>query len=527
MRSISASRELTVVLGRPGVRGDTEGDSTQALLDSPAGLVFARGALYVADVGNRRVQRFYVSRRTVETLVGGYMQPWGLCAEGDALFMADSLQEAVFRVDTRTGMTTLVAGSNRFGYAGQTNGRGGVARFRTPRGIDCGDGTLFLADRGNAQLRRLDLATSQVSLVAGSVANGLGYRDGQSAYALFRDVQSALRVGDTVYVGDDGVLRGVSLGDAMVGTAAGVGENVGLDSSGIERGDLFKPEGLVVSPADGAAFIAGGRSGAVHRVDLATGATTIFVGNPESKGFFDAWGLDARFGTVSAITTDGRGTLFVADPDNHAVRSIRIATREVTTIAGTPSLCGNDDGVLRQATFCDPAGLAFDHGTLFVADSATQTVRRIDLEGGKVSTVAGQPFAAGNVDGTASAARFSSPTGLAFASGSLFVADREDGTVRRVNAATGAVTTLAGAHFDGPTAVASSGGDALLVLDRGAVDRMSLATGQVVRLFSAGTGLHTGSVAPSLGHPVGIVELSLGDALLVDRSESAVVRLAY
>jgi hypothetical protein len=520
------TRKLTVAVGQPGVRGDTEGDVAQALLDSPAGLAFGGGILYVADVGNRRIRRVDLAARKVGTLTAGFMQPWGLCVDGDTLFVAESLQEAVFRIDVRAGAPVLVAGSNRFGYAGATNGRGSVARFRTPRGIDCTKEALFVADRGNAQLRRLDRETSEVTSVAGSVAKGVGYRDGQSVYALFRDVQSTLRMGDTVYVGDDAVLRAVSLADAMVGTAAGVGERLAFDTNSIERGELLEPEGIVVSPADGAAFVTGGRSWSLHRVDLATGATTIFAGSPFGRGFFDAWGVDARFGVLTAIATDGRGTLFVADPDNHAVRAVRTATREVTTVAGTPSVCGNDDGPLQSATFCDPAGLAVDHGALFVADASTHTVRRVDLGSGQVSTLAGEPFARGNVDGVGRGARFSSPTGLAFAGGALFVADREDGSVRRVDVATGTVTTVPGVHFENPTALAQSR-DGLLVLDRASVDRLSLPGGQVSRLFPAGQGLRLGSVAPSLGHPTGIAELSSGDAVVVDRSESAVVRIAF
>jgi hypothetical protein len=199
----------------------------------------------------------------------------------------------------------------------------------------------------------------------------------------------------------------------------------------------------------------------------------------------------------------------------------------VATVAGTPSLCGNDDGALQEATFCDPAGLAFDRGAVFVADASTHTLRRIDLGTGMVSTLAGEPFARGSVDGVGRAARFSSPAGLAFAGGALFVADREDGLVRRVDVATGEVRTVAGAHFDRPTALAASGGDGLFVLDRVSVERLSLASGQVARLLLAGPGLRTGSAEPSLGHPTGLAELSPGDVLLVDRSESTVVRLAF
>ena len=485
------------------------------------------GTLYVSDVGNRSVRRIDPGRRRVDTLATGLMQPWGLCVDAGALLVADSLQESVLRIDLATGTQTAVAGSNRFGYAGATSGPGRAARFRTPRGIDCGKDAVYLADRGNAELRRLDRTTWEVTTLAGSIAGGVGYRDGQGIYALFREPQSTLAWDDrTIYVGDEGALRAVSRPDGMVTTAAGVGERLAFDLDAIERRELLQPEGIAI--ADGSAFVSGGHSWAIHRVNLMTGESTVFAGSPESRGFGDAWGVDARFGAVSAIAGDGRGTLFVADPDNHAVRAVRVATRRVETIAGAPMQCGNDDGSLLAVSFCEPAGVAFGDGALYVADASAQTIRRIDLAGRAVATIAGKPFTRGDVDGAGDSARLSSPAGLVFAEGALFVADRENGVVRRVDLATHAVTTVGGARFDRPTSLAlTSTPGTLLVGDRASVSLLVVATGARTRLAVAGPGLRLGSVAPSLGYPTGIVELGPGDALVVDRSESAVLRLAY
>jgi hypothetical protein len=209
------------------------------------------------------------------------------------------------------------------------------------------------------------------------------------------------------------------------------------------------------------------------------------------------------------------------------VRAVSIATRRVTTVVGTPSLCGNADGPVGVATFCDPAGLAFRQGVLFVADASSHTIRRVDLAAGTVATVAGTAFAPGNADGFGATARLSSPSALAFVGDALFVVDGDDGRVRRVDVTTGEVSSIAGARFDGPSALARGEGDTLLVVDRAAVSRLSIATGKVEKLFSAGPGLRTGTAAPALGHPASLVELASGDALVVDRSENAVLRLLF
>ncbi|EOD25371.1 hypothetical protein EMIHUDRAFT_237801 [Emiliania huxleyi CCMP1516] len=135
----------------------------------------------------------------------------------------------------------------------------------------------------------------------------------------------------------------------------------------------------------------------------------------------------------------------------HKIRRVEVATGEVTSIAGSGG-GGDVDGVGDAAQFYNPAGLAIspDGGALFVADQCSHKIRRVEVATGAVTTVAGSGEN-GDADGVGDAAQFCGPTGIAVIpdGGALFVADLDNHKIRRVEVATGAVTTLAGSGTEG------------------------------------------------------------------------------
>jgi sugar lactone lactonase YvrE len=159
------------------------------------------------------------------------------------------------------------------------------------------------------------------------------------------------------------------------------------------------------------------------------GVVTTLAGLAGNSGNTDATGTNARFNSPTGITVDGPGNLYVADTDNNTIRKVT-AGGVVTTLA---------------TGFNHPSDVAADGaGNLFVADAGNNTIRKIIISTGAVSLVAGQAGSRGSADGTGSAARFSSPEGVAVdSSGNLYVADTNNQTIRKVSLA-GAVTTLAG-----------------------------------------------------------------------------------
>jgi hypothetical protein len=149
---------------------------------------------------------------------------------------------------------------------------------------------------------------------------------------------------------------------------------------------------------------------------------------------------------LSHIAAASDGTLFVSDPGGNTI--LRVGPEKVVTIlAGTPGKAGATDGSGSRARFNSPKGLALDReGTLYVADSANQTIRRIAPDG-QVSTLVGKPGKRGTVDGPGEVARLDRPASIAIDStGTLYVTNGEDNLIRKISPA-GVVSTLNAQQF--------------------------------------------------------------------------------
>jgi sugar lactone lactonase YvrE len=160
-------------------------------------------------------------------------------------------------------------------------------------------------------------------------------------------------------------------------------------------------------------------------------------------GTTDGFGSSAKFRNPSGITTDGSGNLYVADASNNLIRKIVISTGEVTTFAGS-GVQGSADGTGTAARFNSTTGVTVDvNGNVNVADQYNMLIRKITPTG-VVSTLAGTGMQ-GTSDGIGTAAYFSYPTGITVdGSGNLFVTDWGVSRIRKIVISTGVVTTVAG-----------------------------------------------------------------------------------
>ena len=161
------------------------------------------------------------------------------------------------------------------------------------------------------------------------------------------------------------------------------------------------------------------------------GAAALVAGHRTMRGFADGVGAGARFNDPNGIALDeDGGRVFIADTNNHAIRTVDTQKLTVTTLTGNGNP-GFQDGEAGDASFNEPWGIVLDpHRGVFVTDSDNHAIRRVDPTTGTVTTLAGKAEE-GLIDGPGREARFSSPSGLAlYAPGCLVVSDSENHCVR-------------------------------------------------------------------------------------------------
>jgi streptogramin lyase len=177
-----------------------------------------------------------------------------------------------------------------------------------------------------------------------------------------------------------------------------------------------------------------------HKIRKITSAGVVTTLAGSTSGFADGIGLSARFSAPKGICIDAQGNLYIVDSNNHKIRKITQAG-VVTTLAGSNQ--GYIDGTGSAALFSSPSGICIDSdGNLYVTDSGNGRIRKI-TSAGVVTTIAGFSTP-GYSDGTGSAARFNNPYGICInAIGDLYIADIANHRIRKVTQS-GIVTTFAG-----------------------------------------------------------------------------------
>jgi sugar lactone lactonase YvrE len=204
---------------------------------------------------------------------------------------------------------------------------------------------------------------------------------------------------------------------------------------------FHSPTGIAVDRS-GLVYVCDTGNNTIRKI-IPNGQVSTLAGRAGMFGRGDGMAYAARLGFPFGIATDTSGSLFVADSANNAIRKIA-PTGPVVTVVGRTGASGSVDGTWDAARFNFPAGVAVDDmGNIYVADSGNHTIRKI-MPAGTVATLAGQPGSSGSVDGPGGSARFKSPFGVAVdRAGFVYVADTDNHTIRRITP-DGAVSTLAG-----------------------------------------------------------------------------------
>jgi sugar lactone lactonase YvrE len=334
-----------------------------------------------------------------------------------------------FENETYRNVTTI-AGSAQI--VGTTDGVGAAARFNRPQFLANDGASLYAADGKNLTIRKIVLATGTVSTIAGNpAATGTGV-DGIGAAATFNHPEGvALDGAGNLFVTDtsDNTIRKLVLATGQVTTIAGVAGQAG-STDGTGAAALFNIPFGIVADGHGNLFVADSGNATIRQIVLATNAVTTIAGAAGQTGTLNGVGVAARFQGPGGIACDGT-SLYVTD--GSAIRQMVLASGKVFTLAGDPTLAGTADGF--GARFSIPEGVAFDAvgGNLFITDPGNINVRQYSFNTGLVTTVAGSPQNWGAIDANGPAAAFRLPIGVTVdPKGTVYVADTANDTIRRM-----------------------------------------------------------------------------------------------
>lgn len=292
------------------------------------------------------------------------------------------------------------------GVAGSSGDSGAAlsATLNKPRGLSKNTaGNVYIADTGNHYIRYVDVVLRKIYYFAG--------KKGQSGYT--------------------------------------------CDNCNPATAKMNSPEGLFID-LTGNVFFADTGNHIVRKI-IAGGNIVTIAGIATSSGFTGDSGLatNAKLNSPRDVIVDTIGNVYIADTSNCRIRKVAAVTAIITTFAGTGS-CGllGDGGLATNARINRPRGLAFDTtgGNMYFADTSNNRIRKINMITKIITTVAGTSGGFAGDGGLATIAKLNQPQGVAINQfGAIYIADTGNNRIRKVDPATGNISTHAGIGTAGST----------------------------------------------------------------------------
>jgi DNA-binding beta-propeller fold protein YncE len=301
-------------------------------------------------------------------------------AAGDRLFIADSNHNRI--VITKLDGTLLETVGT--GDAGAADGAFDKATFYRPQGLALAGDSLYVADTENHLIRRVDLKSRMVETIAGTGQQSREYfKVGPARSVALSSPWDLQLIGRVLYIAMAGPhqIWQLDLDKNEVATFAGSGREARLDGSLLESG-FAQPSGMAT---DGKTlYVADSESNIIRAIDLAGGAVKTLVGGDLFEfGDVDGTGDEGRLQHPLGLVSFGNKVL-IADTYNHKIKELDPKQEKVTTFLGTGKP-GQADGT--TPSFYEPAGLTLANGNLYVADTNNHAIRVVDLKTKRVSTL--------------------------------------------------------------------------------------------------------------------------------------------
>jgi sugar lactone lactonase YvrE len=325
-------------------------------------------------------------------------------------------------------VTTLI-GTGTPGHSG--------SQVNNPYGMVIGpDRALYFCDLDNQRIRRLDLTTRRTSDVVGNGARAYAGDGGPAAAgSLNMPHELAFDTRGHMYIAerDNHVVRRVDGRSGIMTTLAGTGA-AGFSGDGgpASRAELRQPHSIALA-ADGRLLVCDVGNHRIRAVDLAAGTIDTIGGTGERAPAPDGAPLRGTpLDGPRTMVTDRDGTMYLALREGNAIYRIAPKTGTLHHVAGTGAQgYSGDGGPARSARLAGPKGLALAGRGLYLADTESHTVRRIDLETGIISTVLGTGVRGDGPESHPLHCKLSRPHGLCEGPGNtLFVSDSEAHRIR-------------------------------------------------------------------------------------------------
>jgi sugar lactone lactonase YvrE len=296
--------------------------------------------------------------------------PAGLGTDGRSLFVANSRNNTVVGIDLTSHSITQVAGT--LFKDGSNDGVGDTARFNSPDGMAIVGENLYLCDTNNSDIRKIDTTSRTVTTFAGT-ANIAGTDDGKGAAAHFNLPTQIATDGNTLYVADSGnnTIRSISIADASVKTIGGQAGTQGKVDGPPSKSAFTGPRGVATDGKH--LYISDTGNDMIRQIDLSTNETSTLAGTGD-EGSADGSADKAQFDNPGALCTDGT-FVYVLDADNHAIRKINLATKQVSTLTQVNGHIGSG------------CALATGGKVLYYSDTTENAVEQADTGTGNFISV--------------------------------------------------------------------------------------------------------------------------------------------
>ena len=358
-----------------------------------------------------------------------------------------------------THVITTVAGTGDYGDISGSEGTSTKLSYPFAAVRDTGN-NLYISDTYNHLVRKLNLTTNAIVDFAGTGQDGFSGDLGKATNAELSEPKGLVLSSEYLYIADsfNCVIRRVSLTTGFITTYAGIvnrdyfcySDGDGSAATSANIGDIFQ----IALDTQGNLYLPEPYSYKVRKITVSTSIITTFAGT----GFYGYMG-DGYSATSAELSCPygvavGGNFLYIADTNNHVIRSVHLSTDIIQTFAGTGFQGNSGNGFSRtSADLYYPKSLSYqiggaDIGSLFIAQTDSSNIRKID-SAGIISAFAGSYTVASTDDSTddnggyydddaddgigASLASLSYPDGVfADSSGDVFIADTFHNTVRRV-----------------------------------------------------------------------------------------------